>query len=203
MATKSETDKKKLNNSGPRSIDPAADLPGLDASELDQIEPSERDPLLTAVDGRYKAYLKTFYETANLCVERHDKYVVRHRRWRYVAIIGTGLVACLNFIVARHSGAKFGENALPVCASIGALLLSVLANLETFGNSAERAQAYRDSREMYLDAAQEYDRAWTVAVFALGTSSQAYLNAIELYKRIIAADRELRRTFKDLNKGKQ
>ena len=75
--------------------------------------------------------------------------------------------------------------------------------METFANSAERAQAYRESREQYLDAAEEYNRAWSVAVVALGDTAQGYANAVELERRIVVADRELRRSFKELTKPGQ
>jgi len=184
-----------------RSVsDPAADLVGLDPEWWANVEENSRDTLLQDIDTHYKFYLKTFYETSNLCVVRHDKFMRRHRMWRHIAIVGTGLLTCVNFVAAKRSFASAWWNALPIAASLGALLLSVLANLETFANSAERAQAYRESRELYLDAAQEYDRAWSVMVVALGNTAQAYFNATELYKRILAADRDLRRTFKELNK---
>ena len=192
----------RLHRGAPRAADPAADLTGLVAGQWEAIDSSVREPLMKSIDARYKVYLKGFYDTANLCTERHDMFVHRHRMWRYTAIVGTGLLACLNFAAARESSARVWSSTLPIAASVGALLLSVLANLETFGNSAEQAQAYRDSRELYLDTAQEYDRAWSIAVVALGTSAQAYANGIELYKRIIAADSELRRSFKEVNKGR-
>ena len=183
------------------ALDPAADLAGLAAEQWDEIEEEMRGPLLVSIDTRYKQYLANFYETANFCVRRHDESLRNHRRWRYVAIIGTGLLACLNFMAAKHSiEGGGGYNVLPILASLGALTLAVLANLETFANSAERAQAYRESREQYLDAAEEYNRAWSVAVVALGDTAQAYANAVELDRRIVAADRELRRSFKELTK---
>ena len=185
--------------STPRGSDPAGDLIGLDAEQWEAIAAKSRVTLFEGIDARYKIYLKSFYDSSNLCVVRHDKFLRRHRRWRYVAIIGTGLLACLNFAAAKRSFAV-PFNMLPIIASLGALLLSILANLETFGNCSEQAQAYRESRELYLDAAQEYDRAWSVCVVALGDTAQAYANAVELYRRIIAADRDLRRSFKELNK---
>jgi hypothetical protein len=181
--------------------DATVELTGLAAEQWEEIDPAARLSLLQDMDGRYKQYVKNFYELADLCVLRHDRFVGRHRTWRYVAIIGTGLLACLNFLAAKRSIAAAWSNALPIVASLGALLLSILANLETFGNSAEQAQAYRESRELYLDAAQEYDRAWDVAVMALGNTAQAYANAVELYKRVLAADSELRRSFKELGKS--
>jgi hypothetical protein len=187
-------------------VDPAADLTGLSAAEFDAMDSEERVALLTNIDARYKIYLKNFYELSNTCVTRYDRAMSQHRTWRYVAIIGTGMLAALNFIAAHQSVVATTSKTVSVSstaaivASVGALLLAVLANLETFSNSAERAHTYRDSRELYLDAAEEYERAWSVTVVALGDSARAYANATELYRRVVAADRELRRSFKDLAK---
>jgi hypothetical protein len=200
MTPKTAEDVTATQRNAPRVADPAADLQGLDAERWPNVEAESRNMLLEDIDTHYKFYLKTFYDTSNDCVTRHDKFIRRHRIWRHTAIVGTGLLACLNFLAAKRSLASAWWSALPIAASLGALLLSVLANLETFANSAEHAQAYRESRESYLDAAQEYDRAWSVTVVALGNTAQAYLNAVELYKRIIAADRDLRRSFKEVNK---
>jgi hypothetical protein len=194
-------------------VDPAADLSGLGAEQWEGIDEAIRDKMMKSIDERYKQYLTNFYETSNLCVRKHDASIKQHRMWRYIAIIGTGLLACLNFIAARRSMSGVAVettllasamqgliNMTPIAAALGALTLAVLANLETFANSVERAQAYRESREQYLDAAEEYNRAWSVAVVALGDTAQAYSNAVELYRRIVAADRDLRRSFKELTK---
>jgi hypothetical protein len=185
----------------PRAQDPASGLTGLPAKQWDTLEPSARANLIKRLDTRYKIYLKRFYDTANICVGRHDLFIRRHRKWRYTAIVGTGTLACLNFAAAKQSFVHYTNYALPIVASIGALVLAILANLETFSNSAEQAHAYRESRELYLDAAQEFDRAWSVTVINLGDTAEAYANAVELYKRIVSADRDLRRSFKDVSKN--
>jgi len=180
--------------------DPGADLAGLDIASWGELQAEQRDELIKYIDCRFKLYLANLYESADLCVDRYDAFIRRHHTWRYIAIIGMGLLACLNFVAARKGMGDWRGGIIPISAAIAALIVAVLANLETFSNSAERAQAYRESRELFLDAAQEFDRVWSVTVLALGDSAGAYSNAIELYKRIVAADRELRSTFKELTK---
>jgi hypothetical protein len=175
-------------------------LPGLKPTEFEELAPQQKEVLLGYVSTRFREYLDGFYKSSNLCVDKYNTFRKVHHRWRYTAIIGTGCLACLNFLAAQQDLVKqWGWVVVPKVAAIAALILAVLANLEAFGNSAERAQGYRESRELFLDAAQEFDRVWTIAVNALGDTPQAYLNAIELYRRIVAADRDLRSTFKELS----
>ena len=67
-------------------------------------------------------------------------------------------------------------------------------------NARERAQAYRESRELFLDVAREFDRRWDIYVRPIGDHPEACLNASELYRQLVAKDRELRAKFKELTK---
>ncbi|HYK36988.1 DUF4231 domain-containing protein [Alloacidobacterium sp.] len=183
--------------------DPGADLAGMEADSWQEMDEEQRAKLIEYVNLRYTGYLNDLYESANICVERYDASTARYRIWRHIIIIGTGIVAIINLLAANRDHLVFWYlkgNAIPILAAIAALVLAVLANLETFYNSAEQAQAYRESRELFLDAAREFDRVWNVSVVHLGDSAKAYANAIELYKRIVAADRDLRGKFKELTK---
>jgi hypothetical protein len=184
----------------PRAADPGADLAEVDIESWRNMDSEQRGKLIAYVNFRYTGYLNDFYESANICVERFDEFTSRHHRWRYQIIIGTGVVAIFNLLAANKTIAERSHNGLPILAAMAALALAVMANLETFNNAAEHAQAYRESREFFLDAAREFDRVWSVSVVPLGDSAEAYANAIELYKRIVAADRDLRGKFKELTK---
>ena len=164
------------------------------------LDADERAKLIGYLNLRYTGYLNDLYESANICVDRYDEFTERHRTRRYIIIIGTGVVAIINLLAANKALSTWSNNIIPITAAIVALALAVLANLETFHNSAEHAQAYRESRELFLDAAREFDRVWSVSVVPLGDSAEAYSNAVELYKRIVAADRDLRSKFKELTK---
>jgi hypothetical protein len=183
-----------------RIADQGADLPGLSLTGWDALATEERRGLIQNFDDSFKEYLANLYKSADLCVDRYNEFMKMHNRWRRTAIIGAGCLACLNFMAASKRIASWGNGALPIAAAIAALILAVLANLETFSNSAEKAQMFRESRELFLDAAQEFDRVWTVHVVALGETIEAYTNAAELYKRIIATDCDLRSKFKEQNK---
>jgi hypothetical protein len=186
-----------------RIADPGADLSGISSSTWNALSSEEQQGLIQNLDESYKEYLENLYKSADLCVDRYNEFTRKHRRWRHVAIVGAGILACLNFLAASKSLQNIGNGYLPIIAAIAALILAVLANLETFSNSAEKAQTFRESRELFLDSAQEFDRVWTVYVVALGDSIEAYINATALYKRMILADGELRSKFKELNKDRK
>ncbi|CAN5699332.1 hypothetical protein BH10ACI4_BH10ACI4_30910 [soil metagenome] len=97
----------------PRVGDPIADLKGLAAEQWEEIDPPARADLIQGLDARYKTYVTNFYTLADTCVVRHDYFIRRHRTWRYVAIIGTGLLACMNFLAAKQSIAKAWSSTLP------------------------------------------------------------------------------------------
>jgi hypothetical protein len=186
-----------------RIADQGADLAGLSVAVWDALTNEERRGLIQILDGSYKEYLENLYKTADLCVDKYNDFTKSHVRWRRIAIIGSAILACLNFMATSSRLANWEYRLIPIVAAIAALILALLANLETFSNSAEKAQTFRESRELFLDAAQEFDRVWTVHVIVLGDTLDAYANAAELYKRIIATDSELRSKFKEQTKDRK
>jgi hypothetical protein len=185
-----------------RLADQGTALAGITSDDWTALPDEARRVLIQNIDQTYKQYLESFYSSADLCVDKYNDYTRTHGRWRRTAILGSGILACLNFMAASTALAGWHHGLIPIVAAVSALILAVLANLETFSNAVEKAQTFRESRELFLDAAQEFDRVWTVYVVGLGDSLQAYENAIELYKRIISADSELRSSFKEMGKQK-
>jgi hypothetical protein len=193
----------KRRDASRRIADQGADLAGLSVAGWDMLNNEEKRGLIKILDGSYKEYLENLYKTADLCVDKYNDFTKSHVRWRRIAIIGSGILACLNFMAASKRIANWENGLIPIVAAIAALTLALLANLETFSNSAEKAQTFRESRELFLDAAQEFDRVWNVHVIFLGDTIEAYANAAELYKRIIATDSELRSKFKEQTKDRK
>jgi hypothetical protein len=162
---------------------------------------------------RYDRLLDEIYESADLCVTRNQSFSRQHRNWRRIVIVGTAVVAVANLLAAY----KFSDHnlvasrpwpsawlaALPLLAAILAAALAGLANWETLLNAQEQAQAYRESRELFLDAAREFLRRWDVYVRPLGFDPAACMNAAELYRQLIAKDQELRAKFKELTRTKK
>ena len=153
----------------------------------------------------YRQILDEFFDSADTCVERFDAFRRRHERWRHIVIVGTGVVAIVNAVAALITARPTDQSFPPVIAisvaglaAVAAAVLAILANLENFGNFVDRAQAYREAREMFLDAYREFDRQWQVYVVAFWNRPEALANATELYRRICIRDSELRRKIKDM-----
>jgi hypothetical protein len=156
---------------------------------------------LKTLDDRYHGILDELYGAANLCVARYEEFSRSHARWRRTLIIGTGAIALVN-LGAVHQTKWFADHPhiLPIGAAVCAIVLAILANLESFTNSLEKAQAYRESRELFLDVAREFDRRWDVYVRPFAETPEACSNAAELYRQVVVRDRELRAKFKEITK---
>ncbi len=161
------------------------------------------------ISDTYKEYadlIQEIVESSNNCVDKYEKFIHAHVVWRWVVIISTGMIALLNIFVT-HASASVPEPSwgapLSLTASVFAVLVTIVATLEGFTNSAERAQGYRESREMFVDVSREFSAAWDNFVEPLRDGPEACANAAELHKRLIAADRELRTRFKNLTMARQ
>jgi hypothetical protein len=176
------------------------------ARPLAEVGPQDWTPDdLKTIDERYKEILNEIFASANLSVAQYQKLSNSNRIWRRRLILGTGLVAIVNLLAAHKIPAgtfphlsDLMNGVIPIAAAVIAAVLAILANLESFYNFSERAQAYRESRDIFLDAGRDFVRLWDSYVGPLGDSTGAYTNAAELYRRLVAKDRELRRKFKEL-----
>jgi hypothetical protein len=155
---------------------------------------------LQAFDDRYHGILDELYTSANLCVDRYQNSSRAHTAWRRILIIGTGVLAIVNLLAANKWILESMHNGMALLAASLAVILAILANLESFANSLEKAQGYRESRELFLDVAREFDRRWDIYVLPLGESAEACVNASELYRQVVVKDRDLRAKFKELTK---
>jgi hypothetical protein len=161
------------------------------------------------VDNTYSEYAALIGEivtTSDHCVDKYEQFMRAHVRWRWAVIISTGFIALLNIMVTHSSAINpkpWWAGSLSVTASVFAVLVTIVATLEGFTNSAERAQGYRESREMFVDVSREFTAAWDNFVEPLKDGPEACANAAELHKRLIAADRELRARFKNLTMARQ
>ena len=183
----------------PNLADKATSLISVELDVWRVIASESRIEQLKALDGRYHSLLDELYDSANLCVQRFQGFSKAYTRWRHTIILGTGFVAIVNLLAANKYIREHIEG-IAVIAAACAVILAILANLESFSNSLEKAQAYRESREMFLDVAREFDRRWDIYVRPLGDSPEACVNASELYRQVVVRDRDLRAKFKELSK---
>lgn len=201
----SEVDDQKTKTARKRVIDSSLDDRGAALIEVERemwisVSSEVRIEQVSLLDQRYHQLLDEIYDSANLCVDRHQSLSLLHSLWRKIVIIGTGTVAIVNVLAAyKTSGHNLFEHGSLIAAILAGTLV-ILVNLESFLNARERAQAYRESRELFLDVAREFDRRWDIYVRPLGEHPEACLNASELYRQLVAKDRELRAKFKELTK---
>jgi hypothetical protein len=183
--------------------DPGSSLIETEIQTWTGMKQQERFEFLESLDASYHRFVDEFYQLANDCVDRYDSASSQHASWRRGIIVGTGIIAIINLLAANPAYSLWSKNILPISAAAAALVLTVLANLESFYNFSGRAQAYRESRELFLDAARESQRVWEVYVQPFGSEAHACANGIELYRRVVAIDRDLRSKFKELTKTKE
>lgn len=179
---------------------------GLQPIEWSSLELAQQKAFVDNTYTEYAALIGEIVASSNNCVDRYEQYMHAHVVWRWVVIISTGVIALLNIVVAHASAMKSPPpwgGPLSVSASAFAVLVTVVATLEGFTNSAERAQGYRESREMFVDVSRDFTAAWDNYVEPLRDSPEACANAAELHKRLIAADHELRTRFKNLTMARQ
>lgn len=172
-------------------------LTRLDLEGWSRRSEDERRSYLEALQVRFRALLVELHGFSDLCVGRFQELSARHQLWRKRVIVGTGAVAIINLLAAYFNEA-YGWFSL--IAALAAGILAMSANLESFHNSLEHAQAYRESRDLFLDASREFERLWQAHVVPFSDHPEACANATELTRRIVAKDRELRAKFKELTK---
>jgi len=164
------------------------------------ITPQIRQRELGVFNDRFHELLNELYDSANLCVDLYQSFAKTHVYWRRTLIVGTGFVAIVNLLAANDKVTSWSGETFSVVAAVLAVILAILANLESFYNAAEKAEGYRQSRELFLDAARDYDHRWDVYVRPLSDNAEACVNAAELYRQLVAKDSELRAKFKELTK---
>jgi hypothetical protein len=186
---------------GPASRAPSATA-GLQPIKWEALDSEQRERFLTRTQEEYQYLVNELFQTSNDCVTKFQRYLRLHVRWRWTVIICTGVIALLNVGVSFASAHKTWEW-LSVVTSLFAVAVTVLATLEGFTNAAERAQAYRESREIFIDIGRDFAAGWETYVNPLEQSAEACSNAAELHRRLIAADSEVRSRFKDLTKDRK
>lgn len=166
----------------------------------------QRKAFIEGTYAEYVALIKQIVDSSDNCVDKYEKFMHAHVVWRWIVIISTGMIALLNIFVT-HASATTPEpwwgGPLSLATSVFAVLVTIVATLEGFTNSAERGQVYRESREMFVDVSREFSAAWDNFVEPLKDGPEGCANAAELHKRLIAADRELRARFKNLTMARK
>lgn len=158
------------------------------------------------IDQWYNSIVGNFAKEAKLCLEKYRECSRRHLKWRLLLAIVAGVLAVLNIVIAFTS--KFDHllvTLLPLFAAIWAIMIAVLANIESIFGHSGRAQKFREIREMYLDAYRDAEIRWHVQVLPHGYSPKGCLNAAMALKGLYFVDVKTRRIAMniDLRIGKK
>src|SRR5262245_50381072 len=104
------------------------------------ITEEERGVFLTETDQLVRGLVTELYESSDRCVEQFTKHSQGHVLWRRIMIIGTAVIAMVNLVAAAKNLPPGLVDFAPTFAGILALILALLANLESLSNSLEKAQ---------------------------------------------------------------
>jgi hypothetical protein len=173
-------------------------------NSADRTEDERQTYMERRIYPAYQTILQELYNSADMCADQFKTCRGQHERWRQIIIISTGALAIWNSATAVFTQVTDAQGWLGIIAFVGAAgaaLLALLANLENFSNYLDRAQAYGDSRELFLDSAREFERLWETYVMAFWLTApraEACINAEILYRLICARDQEVRKTVKEM-----
>jgi hypothetical protein len=186
-------------SAGPAAKEPPASiLVQAELTRWQSILVETRQDELKFMDERFHDLLNELYDSANVCVDSYQTFSKSHTKWRCGIIVGTSVVAVTNLIAAYKDVRNFAGGIVSLLAAVLAIGLTMLASLESFYNSSKKAQAYRESRELFLDAARDFDRRWDVYVRPFTDTAEACVNGAELYRQLIAKDSEIRAKYEEL-----
>ena len=164
----------------------------------------DRRHYYSQIDLNYHTIADEFFKLADMSVDRFSEFTKSHITWRRWVTILTGGLVILNLIAAYTVGSTNPWlKHLPLVAAIFAAIISIYCNLENLYKYAERAQAYREVREILLSAAREYEMLWHVYVRPFSDSPMACVNAAKIYRQIVEKDQEIRGQAKELTKIKR
>lgn len=172
------------------------------------INQAERKTFIDGLQTAYQSILLEFINTADACVDQTNFFEKVNQKWRWIVILGTGVVAIVNILAANLVTADpIGNSDTPaiflsVTAAVAASILAVLANLENFTGAPRRAQGFRQARERFLDASREYEQLWNTYVNPFYPKAEACMNSIILMRMLVEKDQELRDRLVELTKIK-
>ena len=173
---------------------------------------NDRKAFVDGLQVPYHNILIEFVQSADACVDQTNYFERVNQKWRWIVILGTGVVAIINILAANLvTGGDGAEPAnqitqiaivVSVAAAIAAAILAVLVNLENFIGAQRRAQGFRQARERFLDASREYEQLWNTHVNPFYPRAESCTNAIILMRMLVEKDRELRDRLLELTKLK-
>jgi len=139
---------------------------------------------------------------ANEAVAFYRDAVQSHVRWRFWMIIAIGILALINVLATLQFLSEKSPAWIPALlsavAAVYAGCLAVAGNVESFYNWLDRADTFREQRELLLNRFREYTSKWVYYVQAYGKTPKACVNAGQLYRELVDSDQDLRQKLKQL-----
>lgn len=176
--------------------------------ELCDLDSNELKKAKEDIEKRYVANIKEYRQLANASVDNYHKNRESHIRWRKKIVVLTGVLAIVNLIIAYAAGIDeldafpridvIVKQGIPLGAAVFAAVIAILSNLENLYKFPDRAQGFRDAREILLDAAVELETDWFTDVKPFRDTPEAVQRAILLLKRAAKRDSEVRAQVKEL-----
>ena len=164
----------------------------------------ERRHYYMQIDSNYHTIVDEFFNLADDSVDRFQVFSKSNTNWRWAITILAGMLAILNVVVAYTAkSTNIWLEQLPLMAAVFASIIAIVTNLENLNKYGDRAQAYREVREVLLNAAREYEMLWHIYVRPFSDSPQACINAAKIYKQIVSKDQEIRGQTKELTKTRR
>lgn len=174
-------------------------LPAPSAQDWAGRSVEDRQEYLFRIQKLFDWILEELFDEGNRCVGIVKTSMSANQWWRFGLISLTGCLAILNLLAAYYSK----PSGLPLAAAIYAAGLAILTNLESFFNYPGKAQAYRDSRDLFVDAYRDFEMLWNTRVHPFGDRPEACVNAAEAYRLLVERDREIRGKVRELTTAKK
>ena len=176
-----------------------------DEAYWEKVNDEGRENYVVNLEKIYFSILDEFISQSNICVKRYKDMNKRYKRWRILVIILAGILAISNVFIVYNTENNLDFKflkwlSLPLFAAVLAVFIAVVSNLESFHKYLERALAFKEMREIFLDAYRKYTLLWQTYVVPFGSTSASCINASLLYERIVERDKEIRSTVKDITK---
>jgi hypothetical protein len=167
----------------------------------------ERQAYYKNIYEHYFTIVQEFAAQSDSAVDKFKIFSAAHLRWRKRLVWLSGTLAIMNVVLAFTSDVNNWDisrplyiviRILPLVAAVFAAFIAIMSNLESIYKPLERAQAFREVREILLNAARYHEMLWNVYVHPFADSPTACINASRAYMSLVDKDKEVRGQTKEI-----
>jgi hypothetical protein len=158
----------------------------------------------TQTEREFFAIIDEYVADADEVTRKYKACEKSHARWGLSIIIATGILALINLCAALNwTDQCVVSQFLNAFAGGFAICLTAARHAENSFNWGEKANGFREARELLLNRYQEYRSKWICFVVAYGETPIACMNAGRLYRQLVDSDQDLRQNLKQLTTVKR